>query len=113
MYNDFYIAGESYAGIYIPKLVSRLDAYITANKDNADVYKPNLKGFMVGNGLTHWKYDGESALIELAFWFGLVNEALYVNMSKCDFSYVHFGQDKLSDQCKHYLTTFYSYMSNI
>lgn len=77
MNNDLYIAGESYAGIYIPKLVARLDAYIVANKDKAEVYKPNLKGFMVGNGVTHWKYDAEPAFIEQAYWYGLVDDALY------------------------------------
>lgn len=64
MNNELYIAGESYAGVYIPKLVKRLDDYIVANKDNTTVYKPNLKGFMVGNGVTHWKYDADPAMVE-------------------------------------------------
>ena len=64
MKNDLYIAGESYAGIYIPKLVKRLDTFIVANKDNKDIYKPNLKGFMVGNGVTNWKYDADPAFVE-------------------------------------------------
>lgn len=61
--NEVYIAGESYAGIYIPKVVKKLDEYITANKDK-DVYKPNLKGFMVGNGVTDWRFDGAPASAE-------------------------------------------------
>jgi serine carboxypeptidase-like clade 2 len=44
-----YIAGESYAGIYVPKLAQKMDAYIQ-NKTGA--YLPNLKGFMVGNPVT-------------------------------------------------------------
>ena len=52
---DLYIAGESYAGIYVPRLVERIDWYIgncTQNKSCS--YIPNLKGFMVGNGVTNY-----------------------------------------------------------
>ncbi|XP_058734967.1 serine carboxypeptidase-like, partial [Vicia villosa] len=41
--NEFYIAGESYAGQYIPPLASRVQ------KGNKDI---NLKGFAIGNGMT-------------------------------------------------------------
>lgn len=52
--NELYIAGESYAGIYVPKLAEKLDDYIVKNKDDPKVFKPNFKGFMVGNGVTDW-----------------------------------------------------------
>jgi hypothetical protein len=29
---------------------------------------------MVGNGVTHWKYDADPAFIEQAYWFGLVDD---------------------------------------
>jgi carboxypeptidase C (cathepsin A) len=78
--NDLYIAGESYAGIYIPQLVKRIDAYNTLHANDKDTYKPNLKGFMVGNGVTHWKYDADPAFVEQAYWFGLVDDDLYHQM---------------------------------
>ncbi|CAL1392286.1 unnamed protein product [Linum trigynum] len=46
--NDFYVAGESYAGHYIPALASRI---YRGNKNNEGIHI-NLKGFAIGNGLT-------------------------------------------------------------
>lgn len=77
--NDLYLSGESYAGIYVPKLAARLDAYITTNK-GADVYIPKFKGFMVGNGVTDWEFDTTPAWIEMAYWFGLYEDELYYNI---------------------------------
>ncbi|CAF2049617.1 unnamed protein product [Brassica napus] len=44
-YRDFYIAGESYAGHYVPQLAKKINEY------NKAFNKPtiNIKGFMVGN----------------------------------------------------------------
>jgi carboxypeptidase C (cathepsin A) len=86
MNNDLYIAGESYAGIYIPQLVKRIDTYNTQHAGDAN-YKPNLKGFMVGNGITHWKYDADPAFIEQAYWYGIVDDSTYQQMKTCDYSY--------------------------
>jgi len=90
--NDLYIAGESYAGIYVPKLVDRLDKYIQANSKSADVYVPNLKGFMVGNGVTDWRYDTTPAFLQLAYYQGIFDEKAYQSMQKnCDFKDLNFG----------------------
>ena len=70
--NDLYLAGESYAGIYVPKLASRIDAYIIS-KNGTGVYLPNLKGIIVGNGVTNWKYDGTPAYVEMSYWHGLID----------------------------------------
>lgn len=42
--NDFYITGESYAGIYIPTLVQQVDKHPKSGI--------NLKGFAIGDGCT-------------------------------------------------------------
>lgn len=101
-----YISGESYAGIYVPKLALRLDKYITDNKDKQDVYKPNFKGFMVGNGVTNWKYDTTPAFVEMAYWHGLYDDDLYSILKGCDLSYYNWDSDKLSDDCKKAMTRF-------
>ena len=49
MNNEFFIAGESYAGIYIPLLASEIINY----NRKIDDHKINLKGVLIGNGCTH------------------------------------------------------------
>jgi carboxypeptidase C (cathepsin A) len=71
--NDFYIAGESYAGIYVPTLAANIVEY---NKDKAYSQKINLKGFMVGNGVTDWKVDTTPALIDFAYTHALYSPEL-------------------------------------
>lgn len=47
--SDFYITGESYAGIYVPTLAN----LILKHNQDSDLDRINLKGVMVGNGCTH------------------------------------------------------------
>jgi carboxypeptidase C (cathepsin A) len=56
--NEFYISGESYAGVYVPYLAK----LIIQSRD-----KINLKGILVGNGLTDLSVDIENALVDFAF----------------------------------------------
>ncbi|KAL6619191.1 hypothetical protein ACP70R_034330 [Stipagrostis hirtigluma subsp. patula] len=71
-YRDFYIAGESYAGHYVPQL-SQL-----VNRNNRGVEKPfiNFKGFMVGNALTDEYND---YLGTFGYWWnhGLISDDTY------------------------------------
>ena len=62
--NDFYIAGESYAGVYIPNLAMAivLDGNI------------NLKGIMPGNPLTSFETDFEKSLVEFDYWHGIISD---------------------------------------
>jgi serine carboxypeptidase-like clade I len=72
--NDLYISGESYAGIYVPMLVSGI---LNWNKMQAnDNNKINLKGMIVGNGVTDWNVDTEPALIDFGFTHSLYSYEL-------------------------------------
>lgn len=81
--HDFYIAGESYAGIYIPTLVDTIRIMNQNATDNI-----NLKGFMVGNGCVGNEVGGcghETGLkIHVEFYRGhaLFPNALYEEMLK-------------------------------
>lgn len=109
--NDLYIAGESYAGIYVPKLAQKMDQYIT-NKTGS--YLPNLKGIMVGNPVTDHSVDGKPMQFEMAYWFGLIDDALYSNVKmNCDLSYWDFDAGLLSPQCKNWMNQFNSVISGI
>jgi len=89
--NDLYIAGESYAGIYVPYLAHNIDQH-NKNATDLDAFKPNLKGFMVGNGVTNWTYDGTPAYIEMGYWHSLYSQEIRDNMTanKCDYAMTEF-----------------------
>ncbi|CAN0859056.1 Serine carboxypeptidase-like 20 [Linum grandiflorum] len=75
--NPFFISGESYAGVYVPTL-----AYEVAKGIDAGV-KPviNLKGYMVGNGVTDDLFDG-NALVPFAHGMGLISDDLYQEVTQ-------------------------------
>ena len=60
--NEFYISGESYAGIYIPFL-SR------AIIEDGEI---NLKGILIGNGLTDFDVDTERSMVEFGYWHAVI-----------------------------------------
>ncbi|OEL13409.1 Serine carboxypeptidase-like 27 [Dichanthelium oligosanthes] len=74
-YREFYIAGESYAGHYVPQL-----AQIIYEK-NKGIQNPtiNLKGFMVGNAVTD---DYHDYLGTFEYWWthGLISDKTYHNL---------------------------------
>ncbi|CAL5097860.1 unnamed protein product [Urochloa decumbens] len=91
--NPFYIAGESYAGIYIPTLSHELV------KGIHDGVKPtiNFKGYMVGNGVCDTKFDG-NALVPFAHGMGLISDDMYKETSaECQGNYWNYSAS--SDKC--------------
>ncbi|KAG5013993.1 hypothetical protein AAZX31_09G228600 [Glycine max] len=81
--NPFYIAGESYAGVYVPTLAFEVAKGIRSGT------KPviNFKGYMVGNGVTDEIFDG-NALIPFVHGMGLISDTIYENLqSSCKGNY--------------------------
>jgi len=74
--NPFYIAGESYAGIYVPYLAAQVLDYNGAKKPKPP-FPINLKGFMVGNGVTNWNVDVGNALPYFAWSHNLIGTNTY------------------------------------
>lgn len=74
--NPFYIAGESYAGVYVPTLSSEVVKGIHKG------VKPviNFKGYMVGNGVCDTVFDG-NALVPFAHGMALISESIYKEAS--------------------------------
>ncbi|GMI70872.1 serine carboxypeptidase-like 20 [Hibiscus trionum] len=70
--NPFFIAGESYAGVYVPTLSFELVKGIDAHT------KPvlNFKGYLVGNGVADDEFDG-NALVPFVHGMGLISDDLY------------------------------------
>ncbi|XP_057962294.1 serine carboxypeptidase-like 20 [Malania oleifera] len=81
--NPFYIAGESYAGIYVPTLAIEIVKGIQAGA------KPiiNFKGYMVGNACTDDYFDGYS-YIPFAHGMALISDAIFEDvLAACGAAY--------------------------
>ena len=91
---DLYLAGESYAGIYIPYLALRIDEF---NQKSSE--KINLKGFMIGNGVTNWKYDVTPAFVKMSYSHGLISNSLHQKLEKLNCDFADVGSKPLSPEC--------------
>lgn len=68
--NKFYVAGESYAGVYVPTLV---------NEILVGGGLPSFSGMLVGNGCTSSDCDDYvGGDLKFAFYHGLIPESLYL-----------------------------------
>ncbi|KAL5172285.1 Serine carboxypeptidase-like 20 [Glycine soja] len=75
--NPFFIAGESYAGVYVPTLASEVVKGIDAGVEP----KLNFKGYMVGNGVTDEQIDG-NALVPFVHGMGLIPDELFEEVNR-------------------------------
>ncbi|KAL5547520.1 hypothetical protein UlMin_002751 [Ulmus minor] len=89
-YREFYIAGESYAGHYVPQLAKAIVDYNKAHSH--PIIK--LKGFIVGNAVTDNYYD---SIGTVTYWWShsMISDQTYKSILKnCNFS-----SDKSSKTC--------------
>uniref|UniRef100_A0A5B7BVI0 Carboxypeptidase n=1 Tax=Davidia involucrata TaxID=16924 RepID=A0A5B7BVI0_DAVIN len=80
--HDFYIAGESYAGHYVPQLAELI---YERNKGASKDSYINLKGFMIGNAVLNDLTD-QTGFIEYAWSHAIISDQLYHDILKdCNF----------------------------
>lgn len=92
-----FISGESYAGVYVPYLAH----YINKHNEEADedTFKPNLKGFAVGNGVTNWKLDCTQAEVEMSYWHSLMDEQMHEKFVALDCDWHMPDMIGVTDEC--------------
>ena len=78
--NPVFIAGESYAGVYVPYLAWQISEWNKNQSSNADTI--NLGGFLVGNGVTNWTYDTAPATVDVAYYRSLMSSSDWLAMQK-------------------------------
>ncbi|XP_023548786.1 serine carboxypeptidase-like 34 [Cucurbita pepo subsp. pepo] len=80
---EFYIAGESYAGHYVPQLSELI---FEENKKISKKNRINFKGFMIGNALLDDETD-QRGMIEYAWDHAVISDRLYGEIVRnCNFS---------------------------
>ncbi|XP_057824274.1 serine carboxypeptidase-like 42 [Cryptomeria japonica] len=76
-FRDLFLAGESYAGHYIPQLAAKVIKY---NEGNTS-YKFNLKGVLIGNPLLVLNVDS-IATFDYYWSHGLTSDESYISFKK-------------------------------
>ncbi|CAN0909095.1 Serine carboxypeptidase-like 34 [Linum grandiflorum] len=81
--NEFYIAGESYAGHYVPQLA---EAVYEGNKYASKEDQINLKGLIIGNALLDDETDQEG-MVQYAWDHAVISDRVYEGVKRsCNFS---------------------------
>ncbi|TYI33573.1 hypothetical protein ES332_A04G143700v1 [Gossypium tomentosum] len=104
--HDFYIAGESYAGHYVPQLAQLI--YDKNQGSSPDSYI-NFKGFMIGNAAINEPTD-TLGLFDYAWSHAIISDQLYDKINKeCDFKQTN----NLTVQCADHMKGFMDAYANI
>ncbi|KAL1807539.1 hypothetical protein ACET3Z_024529 [Daucus carota] len=98
--HDFYIAGESYAGHYVPQLS---EVIFDSNKNVSKEEHINFKGFMIGNALMDDETD-QKGMIDYAWDHAVISDHLYDELKlECNFS-----ERNQTDACGDALDKYYN-----
>ncbi|XP_030526771.2 serine carboxypeptidase-like 34 isoform X1 [Rhodamnia argentea] len=98
--HDFYIAGESYAGHYVPQLSELI---LDNNKKVSNEDYINLKGLMIGNALMDDDTD-QRGMIDYAWDHAVISDRLYRDIkAACNFS-----QEQLTTNCNQNLNKYFA-----
>ncbi|CAJ2679661.1 unnamed protein product [Trifolium pratense] len=99
--HDFYIAGESYAGHYVPQLSELI---LDNNHNSSEEDYINFKGIMIGNALLDDETD-QKGMIEYAWDHAVISDGLYHNITTiCNFSHPIQNQ---TDECNTELNKYF------
>ena len=104
--HDFYVSGESYAGIYVPTLAYKILEY---NNQTEEANKIKLKGIIVGNGITDWDYDNAFARIDFAFTHHLISYEDRLEFIKYCYTNKTYNETK----CDQIFDELYSFLSGV
>lgn len=105
--HDLYLAGESYAGHYIPQLASKI-VEMNAKAPSASE-KMNLKGILIGNAAIDASSD-DRGLAKYAWQHAVVSDEVYgAIMATCKFP----DSGEESDKCGHAWDAFFDAMDDI
>ncbi|KAH0452099.1 hypothetical protein IEQ34_019398 [Dendrobium chrysotoxum] len=107
--HDFYIAGESYAGHYVPQLAERI---YEGNKAAKQISFINLKGFMIGNAVLNDATD-QMGMVEYAWSHAIISDELHAIILKECGSFQEDGDRPASPGCSPALRAFLQAYSDI
>ncbi|CAM0945120.1 unnamed protein product [Alopecurus aequalis] len=98
--HEFYIAGESYAGHYVPQLSEKI---FDGNKQGPKENYINFKGFMIGNALMDDETD-QAGMIEYAWDHAVISDQVYADVkANCNFS-----MENATDACNNALNEYFA-----
>uniref|UniRef100_A0A0D9VIP1 Carboxypeptidase n=1 Tax=Leersia perrieri TaxID=77586 RepID=A0A0D9VIP1_9ORYZ len=98
--HDFYIAGESYAGHYVPQLSEKI---FDGNKQGPKENHINFKGFMIGNALMDDETD-QTGMIDYAWDHAVISDRVYGDVKK----YCNFSMENVTDACDKALSEYFA-----